>query len=52
LKAFCEKLASKGVQFDRPYTERPELEAALAFLFDPWGTYIELTEGLARLKAE
>jgi catechol 2,3-dioxygenase-like lactoylglutathione lyase family enzyme len=52
LKAFCEKLASKGVPFDRPYTERPELEAALAFLFDPWGTYIELTEGLARLKAE
>jgi catechol 2,3-dioxygenase-like lactoylglutathione lyase family enzyme len=40
LKALCEKLEAKGVRFDRPYTERPELKAALAFLTDPWGTYI------------
>jgi hypothetical protein len=37
------------VRFDRPYTARPELKVALAFLFDPWGTYIELTEGLSGL---
>lgn len=49
LKALCEKLEGKGVKFDRPYTERPELKVALAFLFDPWGTYIELTEGLSAL---
>jgi catechol 2,3-dioxygenase-like lactoylglutathione lyase family enzyme len=49
LKALCEKLEAKGVRFDRPYAERPELKVALAFLFDPWGTYIELTEGLAAL---
>ncbi|HSF18634.1 MAG TPA: VOC family protein [Vicinamibacteria bacterium] len=48
LKALCEKLESKGVKFDRPYTERPELGISLAFFTDPWGTYIELTEGLDR----
>jgi len=51
LKALCEKLQAKGVRFDRPYTERPELKVAVAFLFDPWGTYVELTEGLSALKA-
>ena len=51
LKALCEKLEAKGMKFDRPYAERPELKVALAFLFDPWGTYIELTEGLPTLKS-
>jgi catechol 2,3-dioxygenase-like lactoylglutathione lyase family enzyme len=50
LKALCEKLEAKGVKFDRPYAERPDVKVALAFLFDPWGTYIELTEGLSKLK--
>lgn len=49
LKALCAKLEGRGIQFDRPYTERPELKVAVAFLFDPWGTYIELTEGLSAL---
>jgi len=51
LKTLCEKLEAKGVRFDRPYTERPELKVAVAFLFDPWGTYVELTEGLSALQA-
>ncbi|HEY7699103.1 MAG TPA: VOC family protein [Vicinamibacteria bacterium] len=51
LKAFCQKLEARGVRFDRPYTERPELKVAVAFLLDPWGTYIELTEGLSALHA-
>ena len=29
-----------------PYTPRPDLGIALAFITDPWGTYIELTDGL------
>lgn len=49
LEAFCKKLEAKGVKFDRPYTKRPELGIALAFITDPWGTYIELTEGLNKL---
>ena len=46
LQAFCKKLEAQGIKFDRPYTPRPDLGIALAFLTDPWGTYIELTEPL------
>ena len=46
LKALCEELEAKGVVFDRPYAEIPALGLAIAFFTDPWGTYIELTEGL------
>ena len=47
LEAFCKKLEASGVKFDVPYTKRPT-GVATAFLTDPWGTYIELTEGLNR----
>ncbi len=47
LEAFCKKLEAAGVHFDRPFTRVPSLGLALAFLTDPWGTNIELTEGLA-----
>ncbi len=46
LEAFCRALEAKGINFDRPYTEVPALGIAIAFFTDPWGTYIELTEGL------
>jgi catechol 2,3-dioxygenase-like lactoylglutathione lyase family enzyme len=48
LEAFCAALEAQGVEFDRPYT-RLESGLGLAFLTDPWGTYIELTEGLRDL---
>jgi hypothetical protein len=47
LEAFCKKLESSGQKLDRPYTKLPNSETAIAFLTDPWGTYIELTENLA-----
>ncbi len=46
LEAFCQQLEAKGVTLDRPYTRIDELGIAIAFLTDPDGTYIELTEGL------
>lgn len=46
LEAFCKKLADAGVKFDTPYRVMPQLKLSLAFLTDPWGTRIELTEGL------
>lgn len=49
LEAFCRKLEAAGVKFDVPYRKAPALGIALAFLTDPWGTYIELTEGLDKL---
>jgi extradiol dioxygenase family protein len=47
LERFCKELEAKGVKFDVPYGKRDGL--ATAFLTDPFGTYIELTEGLRGL---
>jgi len=41
LEAFCKKAEANGVKFDMPFTKRPELGISLAFMTDPWGTYIE-----------
>lgn len=46
LEAFCKQLEASGVKFDRPYTFIPQIGFAIAFLTDPFGTYIELTEGM------
>src|SRR5690606_31182782 len=48
LEAFCKALEAEGIVFDRPYSQLPS-GFGLAFLTDPWGTYIELTEGLRDL---
>ena len=49
LEAFCQKLEARGTEFDRPYTEVSALGLSVAFFTDPFGTYIELTEGLDAL---
>jgi catechol 2,3-dioxygenase-like lactoylglutathione lyase family enzyme len=47
LEAFCKKLQAEGVEFDVPYREAPQLDGLkIAFILDPEGTRIELTEGL------
>ncbi len=48
LEAFCKDLEAKGVKFDVPYRKVPAIGLSLAFLTDPFGTYIELTEGLKK----
>jgi len=45
LEAFCEKLKAKGVEFDVEYHEVENSGLKSAFLTDPAGTYVELTEG-------
>jgi catechol 2,3-dioxygenase-like lactoylglutathione lyase family enzyme len=50
LEAFCKKLEAAGIKLDRPYTKIANSTTAIAFLTDPWGTYIELTENLAPAK--
>jgi catechol 2,3-dioxygenase-like lactoylglutathione lyase family enzyme len=47
LESFCQKLAADGIKFDSPYQVLPELKYSAAFLTDPSGARIELTEGLA-----
>jgi catechol 2,3-dioxygenase-like lactoylglutathione lyase family enzyme len=49
LEAFCKKLEASGVKFEVPFRKIPALNLSLAFLVDPWGTRIELTEGLGKL---
>jgi len=49
LEAFCERLERQGITFDMPYTEIESLGIAIAFFTDPFGTYVELTEGLDKL---
>lgn len=46
LESFCKQLEAAGVKFDRPYGFVPQIGFAIAFLTDPFGTYIELTEGM------
>jgi predicted enzyme related to lactoylglutathione lyase len=50
LEAFTKKLESQGIKLAVPYRQVPALGIAIAFLTDPWGTYIELTEGLDTVK--
>jgi catechol 2,3-dioxygenase-like lactoylglutathione lyase family enzyme len=45
LQAFCARLESMGVKFDVPFQKGPD-GVSFAVLTDPWGTAIELTEGL------
>jgi catechol 2,3-dioxygenase-like lactoylglutathione lyase family enzyme len=45
LAAFCRRLESMGVTFDVPFQKGPD-GVSSAVLTDPWGTTIELTEGL------
>ncbi|MCE2541318.1 MAG: VOC family protein [Acidobacteria bacterium] len=48
LEEFCRGLEAKGVTFDVPY-RRSESGIGYAFLTDPWGVTIALTEGLRGL---
>ncbi|MCW5979390.1 MAG: VOC family protein [Bryobacteraceae bacterium] len=49
LEAFCKRLEQQGVKFDIPYSHVERLGIDIAFFTDPWGAYIELTEGLDKL---
>jgi catechol 2,3-dioxygenase-like lactoylglutathione lyase family enzyme len=51
LKAFCDRLLAEGYTLEMPYTERPDLGGLkIAFIVDPWGARVELTEGLASIR--
>ena len=47
LEEFVKGLESRGIKIDAPIRVVPNTKVKVAFLSDPWGTYIELTEGLA-----
>ena len=43
LQGFIKKLEAAGIKLDRSYT-KTDNGGALAFITDPWGTYIELND--------
>jgi catechol 2,3-dioxygenase-like lactoylglutathione lyase family enzyme len=49
LEAFTKKLEADGIPLTVSYRTIPALNIAIAFIQDPWGTNIELTEGLAAI---
>ena len=49
LEAFCKKLEAMGIKLAVPYRRAEQVGLGLAFVTDPWGTSIELNEGLDKL---
>jgi catechol 2,3-dioxygenase-like lactoylglutathione lyase family enzyme len=49
LEAFCKRLEEMGIKLDTPYRNVPAVGLSLAFITDPWGTSIELNEGLDKI---
>ncbi len=49
LEEFCKKLEADGIKLAVPYRKVPALGISIAFITDPWGTYIEMTEGLDKV---
>jgi hypothetical protein len=47
LDTFEKHLAAQGLKFDAPPRQVPNSKTRVAFLTDPWGTYIEVTERLS-----
>jgi catechol 2,3-dioxygenase-like lactoylglutathione lyase family enzyme len=47
LEEVVKALEARGIKIDAPIRQVPNTRVKVAFLSDPWGTYIELTEGLA-----
>jgi catechol 2,3-dioxygenase-like lactoylglutathione lyase family enzyme len=50
LEAFTQGLEARGITLDVPYRSVPAIGLSIAFVTDPWGTTIELTEGLDELE--
>jgi hypothetical protein len=46
LRAFCAELQAKGIRLAAPLRRDEALGLDVATIVDPWGTVLELTEGL------
>jgi catechol 2,3-dioxygenase-like lactoylglutathione lyase family enzyme len=50
LEAFAAKLKEAGIKFDSEYRKNDAMNAAFAVFQDPFGTLIEMSEGLSAVK--
>ena len=48
LEEFCKQLEAQGIKLAVTYRKIAALDTAIAFVTDPWGTSIELSEGLGK----
>ena len=48
LEAYCKQFEARGIKFDAPVPDVPAIGLKIAYLTDPDGTYIELTEGFSQ----
>jgi extradiol dioxygenase family protein len=46
IEAFAARLKAQGIALDTPIRQLPGTKIRSAFLTDPWGTYIEVTQAL------
>jgi catechol 2,3-dioxygenase-like lactoylglutathione lyase family enzyme len=46
----CKDLEASGIKLDGAYRKATAMNLAVCVLTDPWGTYIEISEGLAVVK--
>jgi catechol 2,3-dioxygenase-like lactoylglutathione lyase family enzyme len=46
----CRDLEASGIKLDGVYRKATAMNLAVCVLTDPWGTYIEISEGLAAVK--
>ena len=47
---FCRRLEASGHKLDGAYRKASNMNLAVCVLTDPWGTYIEVSEGLAAVQ--
>ena len=46
----CKNFEAAGIKLDTPYRKAAAMNLAVCVLTDPWGTYIEISEGLAAVQ--
>jgi catechol 2,3-dioxygenase-like lactoylglutathione lyase family enzyme len=50
LEAFTKQLEAQGIKLNIAYRSVPAINTAIAFITDPWGTYIELTKASIKVQ--
>lgn len=50
VEQLCKDFESSGIKLDTPYRKANGFDLAVCVLTDPWGTYIEVSQGLAAVK--
>jgi len=50
VQGLCKSFEAAGIKLNTPYRKASAMNLAVCVLTDPWGTYIEVSQGLAAVK--